>query len=169
VSDPQTGRQWTDGQPAEPPPDLTAKLIKLLQEIRNQQTGETETSPPPGGDGKEEQMTTNGSGQGDINLESTKQVLDRLIAAMENAISPRELQDAISLADSLPGVIPNDKDILGDVADLASMANQAQRLQAEIMDAARALREQVSKTYDETQDAVDASGTDAPQPEFLRH
>jgi hypothetical protein len=158
-----------------PRPDdwLTLELIRLLQQVRNQATGEPDADPPPGnGRADKEQenstMPTN-TGGGDANLEMTKQVLTALITAAEATVSSREAEDGIRLADQLPAMIPDDADTLGLATDLAGYLQQAGKLQAQIQETATAMRERVSKTYDETQDAVDASGVRAPDPSFLDH
>ena len=144
--------------------DELLRLLALARQISPQQpaNGKDKESTMPAG-------TANGSGGGDASLETTKQILAALVTAAEATISSREADDGIRLADQLPGVIPDDAETLGLATDLAGYLQQAGRLSAQIQETATSMRDRVSKTYDATQDAVDASGTAAPQPEFLQH
>jgi len=158
------------GQPPAPAAPATwtldelLRLLALARQISPQQpaNGKDKESTMPAG-------TANGSGGGDASLETTKQILAALVTAAEATISSREADDGIRLADQLPGVIPDDAETLGLATDLAGYLQQAGRLSAQIQETATSMRDRVSKTYDATQDAVDASGTAAPQPEFLQH
>ena len=172
---PAGGGPAQEPPPPAAPPNLGEQLRVLIGEQRNGHQPADDPpapagadSPAPAGQENGDKMPTNTS-SGDLSYEQLLETAKKAAAAAENAVSSREVTDCIGLADQLAGMIPDDGDTLGIATDLSAAAQEAGKANVKLHEHATALQARVEKTYGETQEAVDASGVDAPDPAFLAH
>lgn len=126
--------------------------------------GNGQQGPQPSGNG------SGGSGMaGDINYDQTIRLCDQLVDAAEHAVNDAALADATNLADELGGSLRNDSTTVGMAAEVAEAIAAVQAANKQLQDAAAGLKDRVQTNYGPTQEAVDASDADAPEPQFLDH